>query len=124
MPEIYSELKTGKRTRLLFTETILLQNINDTIILNIEDEKASVKFTFEVFFLDEGKQWSADSKLSDDGSTFSLYLYQWYSETFLENTMPYVLNLKDGGSIYLKYRTQANKSLNFRLFQISIWSDR
>jgi Domain of unknown function (DUF6864) len=116
--------KDGKIKReLIYNQSVLMVDKYDSLSFQVIDVKLLMNVTFNFEFSDTGKKYSAEGKISEDGSKVNLTLNNWYSTSRVENTVPMELNLKSGTKLWVKYCTTADEKNSLRLFHLTVWGE-
>jgi hypothetical protein len=118
--EIISENTAGEKYKVIFNQNILSLNRNDVIRITLPKEANS--WSIKISFTDEEseKQFNASWVTLTDG--VEITLNKWYSETWVENIIPYSLDSKDGKTkLKIKIRTTASPNKDFRSLIVTVW---
>ncbi|WP_256013119.1 DUF6864 domain-containing function [Desertivirga xinjiangensis] len=116
---VKAKSQDGVIRKMVFNEDVLLANPYDELTFSLEGE-LNLNIVFE--FSDEGKEYTASGGIVTNNE-FKVVLHNWYHDHGVENTMPVSLKLKNGKSIWIKYRTSGTKANSFRRFHLTVWME-
>lgn len=119
---ITSISKNGVKRVLIFNDTILLVDREDSLIFKILDSTDNLSFNLNIHFSDDGKELSTTGKTSDDGKEIDITLHKWQSITGSELTKPIEFEVNDK-RVWIKFRTTADIKNDFRSFHLTIWRE-
>ncbi|MFH0893433.1 MAG: hypothetical protein V2A54_03265 [Bacteroidota bacterium] len=117
--------KDGTVRRCVFSETVLLVNEEEEqLIYDIIDDKLKMKFQIAFTFCNEGSENSSSGNLSEDKKTINVTLHNWNSSNGVElkKALQYT-TAETKKKVWIKYKTWADKKLNFRSFTLTVWGE-
>lgn len=117
---IKSTSKAGIRKKLVYNESIILAEKNDTIefpIMNGTQELFVVIFRFD----DEGTEFTSTMNPTFDPNHYDVTLHRWYSSSFVETTSPWDI-LVNNVPYWILWRTSSTDKTNQRTFHLSVWT--
>ncbi|MCC9042573.1 hypothetical protein LNQ81_07705 [Myroides sp. M-43] len=111
--------QTGESRHMVYSESILMLNDKDDLIFHVDKE--GFVFSFQFSFVDEGDEFGTMFELNQENNFIHYTLQKWYSNTYVEISIPMKIETKEGKNFYIKFRSEAQKESGFRKFMLTIW---
>jgi len=119
---VYSVGKDGTRKILVYNNSILTINKNDSIVFKIKNK--NLEYEIEFGFSQEGEKYSTTYWENPEKKYLRFQLHKWDSDTYVEIIVPVELAVPDSESKFLmKFRNTSTKKSKHRRFEISIWKE-
>jgi hypothetical protein len=119
---VKSHSKDNKESLLIYQNSILTLDKDDSFTFIIENEYLNYKIRFN--FSDEGKKFST-TFWEDPEKGYLLYqLNNWDSSTYVEMSNPVEIKvLNNDSKFWMKFRNYSIENKNNRKFEINIWKE-
>ncbi|MFD2583406.1 DUF6864 domain-containing function [Pedobacter vanadiisoli] len=114
----------GFKRRIIYNESILLVDIDDTLSFSFHDEKLKITLTLNFTFSKDGEPLKTSGNLSEDKKTVNMILYKWDKLEGSEILKPVILTATQSGKkIWIKFKSSADVKNSFRFFHLTIWGE-
>lgn len=115
---ILDEGEEDASLELIFTESILMLEGSDKVIIDVPAVKENFKMLLQFVDDENQERLSGVSKIINDN--LEITYFNWVSKRYIENVNPMLFSIR-GNKYFVKVRTSGHREKDTRSLLISLW---